>query len=65
MVNVGWVNCQGSLPSSILRVKGDMEIWLSALLIASFPKPLEDEFLFLRSWWYEKDSLGGVLDLSL
>ena len=49
MVNVGWVNRRGSLPPSILLVKGDLEIWLSALLIASFPKPLEDEFLFLRS----------------
>ena len=37
MVNVGWVNCQGSLPPSILHVKGDLEIWLSTLLIASFP----------------------------
>ena len=51
MVNVGWVNRQGSLPPSILRMKGDLEIWLSALLIASFPRPLEDEFLFLRLWW--------------
>ena len=38
----------GSFPPLILRVKGDLEIWLSALLIASFPRPLEDEFLFLR-----------------
>ena len=38
MVNVGWVNRWGSLPYSILRVKGDLEIWLSALLIASFPE---------------------------
>ena len=69
MVNVGWVIRRGSLPSSILRVKGDLEIWLSALLIASFPRLLEDEFLLLRSWWlspsYEKDSLWGVLDLHL
>ena len=36
---------------SILRMKGDLDIWLSALLIASFPKPLEDKLMFLRSWW--------------
>ena len=36
----------GSLPSSIQRVRGDLEIWLSALLMASFPKPPEDKFLF-------------------
>ena len=69
MVNVGWVNCRGSLPPSILRVKGDLEIWLSALLIASLSRLLEDELLFLRSRWtsssYEKDSLGRVLDLRL
>ena len=69
MVNVGRVNRQGSLPPLILCVKGDLEIWLSALLIASFPKPLENELLFLCSWWqsssYEKDSLGGVFDLDL
>ena len=40
---------RGSLPSSILHVKGDLEICLSALLITSFPKPLEDEFLYLCS----------------
>ena len=51
MVNVGWVNRRGSLPSSILRVKGDLEIWLSARLIASLPRPLEDEILFPRLWW--------------
>ena len=49
MVNVGCVNCRGSLPPSIQRVKGDLEIWLSALLMASFPRPTEDEFLFMRS----------------
>ena len=27
------------------------EIWLSALLIASFPRPFEDEFLLLCSCW--------------
>ena len=51
MVNVGWENCWGSLPSSIQRVKGDLEIWLSALLTTSFPKPIEGGFLSLRSWW--------------
>ena len=69
MVNVGWVNRWGSLLPSILHVNGDLEIWLSALLIASFPRPLEDELPFLRSWWtsssYEKDSLGGVFNLHL
>ena len=69
IVNIYWVNHRGSLPPLILHVKGDLEIWLSALLIASFPKPLEDELLFLCLWWtsssYEKDSLGGVLDLRL
>ena len=69
IVNVGWVNYRRSLPPSILCVKGDLEIWLSALLIASFPRPLKDEFLFLHSWWtslsYEKDSLRGVFDLRL
>ena len=30
-------------------IKGDLEIWLTALLIASFPKPTEDEFSFLCS----------------
>ena len=69
MVNVGWVNRRGSLPSSILHMKGDLKICLSVLRITSFPRPLEDELLFLRSWWYsssyEKDSLGGVLDLYL
>ena len=63
MVNIGWVNYQGSLPPSILRVKGDLEIWFNALLIASFPKPLQDELLFLCSRWlsssHEKNSLGG------
>ena len=51
----------------MLHVKGDLEIWFSALLIASFPKPLQVGLLYLCSWWcsfsYEKDSLGGVLDL--
>ena len=69
MVNVGWVNRQGSLPPSILRMKGDLEIWLNARLIASFPRPLEDGILFLLLWWqsslYKKDSLEGVLDLRL
>ena len=51
MVNVDWVNCRGSIPSSILRVKGDLEIWLSVLLISSFPWLLENELLFLRSRW--------------
>ena len=51
VVNVAWVNHRGSFLPSILRVKGDLEIWLSALFIASFPKSLEDELLFLRSWW--------------
>ena len=63
MMNVGGVNYQGSLPPSILRVKGDLEIWFNALLIASFPKPLQDELLFLCSRWlsssHEKNSLGG------
>ena len=49
-VKVGWVNRRGNLPSSIQRVKGNLEIWLSALLIASFTRPLEDELLFLRPW---------------
>ena len=31
-------------------VKGDLKIWLSALLIASFSMPPKDEFLFLHSW---------------
>ena len=35
-VNVGWVNRWGSILSSILCMKGDLEIWLSALLIAAF-----------------------------
>ena len=69
MVNIGWVNRRGCLIPSILRVKGYLEIWLSALLIASFPKPFEDGFLFLRPWWqsssYEKDWLWGVCDLCL
>ena len=52
MVNVGWLNHQGSFPPSILRMKGDLEIWLSALLIASFPMPLEDLFMSLCSRWY-------------
>ena len=69
MVNVDWTNYRGNLPPLILRMKGDLEIWLSTLLITSFSKPLEDEFLFLHSLWksfsYEKDSLGGVLDLCL
>ena len=51
MVNMGWVNYRGSLPCLIQRVKGELEIWLSALLMASFPRPTEDGFLFLRSWW--------------
>ena len=69
MVNVGWVNPWGSFRPSILCVKGNLEIWFNALLIASFPRPLKDEPLFLRSWWlsssHKKDSLGGVLDLGL
>ena len=34
MVNVDWVNRRGSHPPSILLMKGDLEIWLSDLLIA-------------------------------
>ena len=49
MVNVGCVNRQGSLPPLIQCVKGDLKIWLSALLMALFPRPTKDEFLFLRS----------------
>ena len=45
-------------------MKGDLEIWFNALLIASIPKPLRVGLLYLRSWWcsfsYEKDSLGGA-----
>ena len=67
MVNIGWWNRRGSVAPSILRAKGDLEIWFNALLIASFPKPLRVRLLYLRSRWcscsYEKDSLGGVLDL--
>ena len=51
MVNVGCVNCRRSLPPSIQHVKCDLEIWLNALLMASFPRPIKEEFLFLRSWW--------------
>ena len=51
MVNIGWVNRQGSFPPSILRVKGDLKIWYNALLILSFPRPLRDGLLFLRSRW--------------
>ena len=51
MVNVGWVNRRGSFPPSILRVKGDLKIWFNALLIVSFPRPLQDGLLFLRSQW--------------
>ena len=69
MVNVGWVNHWESLPPSILRVKGDLEIWFNALLIASFPRPLQDELLLLRLWWLslsqEKVSLEGAFDLGL
>ena len=39
MVNVGWVNCWGNFPLSILRVKGDLEIWFKALPIVSLPRP--------------------------
>ena len=64
-----WMNWLGSLPSSILHVKGDLEICLRALLKASFPKPLVDECRSLWSRRYsltcKKDSLGGVLDLCL
>ena len=49
MVNVGCMNHRESLPPSIQRVKGDLEIWLSALLIALFPRATKGEFLFLRS----------------
>jgi len=48
-VNVGQVNRRESLTPSIQHVKGDLEIWLSALLMASFPRPPKDEFLFQRS----------------
>ena len=51
MVNIGWVNCQGSFPPSILRVKGNLEIWFNALLIASFLKPLRGRVLFPHSRW--------------
>jgi len=40
MVNVDWVNRRGNLLASIIQVKGDLEIWLKALLMASLPKPL-------------------------
>ena len=46
IVNVSWVNRRGSLPPSIQHMKGDLEIWLSALLIASFPRPTEECL-----WW--------------
>ena len=48
IVNVGWANCRRSFPPSILLVKGDLEICLRALLIASLPKPLRDGLLLLR-----------------
>ena len=35
--------------SSILRVKGDLEIWFNALLIASFPTPFRGGLTNLRS----------------
>ena len=46
MVNVGWVNRRWSFPPSILRVKGDLEIWFNTLLIALFPRPLRTGFYF-------------------
>ena len=52
MVNVGGWNRRGSLALSILRVKGDLEIWFNALLIALLPKPLWGRLLYLRLWWY-------------
>ena len=45
MVNVGWANCWGCFPSSILHVKGDLEIWFNTLLKVSFSRPLRDELL--------------------
>lgn len=74
MVNVGYVKRWGSLALSILHVKVDFEIWLKALLIASFPMFLGDELsprlLFCFSNLSkredaEKDSLGKVFDLCL
>ena len=51
MVNVGWWNRWGSIAPSILRVKGDLEIWFNALLTASFPKHLQGGLLYLHLWW--------------
>ena len=48
MVNVGWVNCRGSFPSLILRVKGDLEIWFKALPIALLPRPWRDGISLLH-----------------
>ena len=56
MVNVGWVNRRGSLPPSILHVKGDLEIWLNVGLIASFPSLWK-----MKSCFYAYD--GSLLHL--
>ena len=47
-VNVGWVNHRGSFPLLTLRVKGDLEIWLRALPIASLPRLLRGGLSLLR-----------------
>ena len=69
MANIGWWKRLGSFALSILRVKGDFEIWLNAFFITSFPNPLREGLLCFL-WWkcsssQEKDSLGGVLDRCL
>ena len=73
-MNVGYVKRWRSLALSILRVKGDFEIWRWVLLIASFPMFLRDGFSpcllpclsnLSKHEDAEKDSLGGVLDLCL
>ena len=40
MAKVGCWNRQGSMTPSMWCVKGDLESWSNALLMASFPKPL-------------------------
>ena len=67
---VGWWNRQGRLALSILRAKGDLATWFSALFMALFPRPLCVGLLFLHLWLLyssspEKVSLGGVQDRRL
>ena len=66
MTNVSWWKRLGSFAFSILRVKGDLEIWLRAFFITLVPTPFLDGLLRLLFWRcsfsQEKDSLGGVPD---